>query len=619
MTGRGLDTVRRELDVLLHVGTLAGAADEQLLEQFTSGAARVQQVAFEALVQRHGPMVLGVCRRILSDWQAAEDAFQATFLVLSMKAQTVRRRGSLAAWLHAVASRVARRALAAKRRRWELPLAVEPPARARGDADLAEVQAILDDELARLPEKYRRPVVLCYLEGRTQEEAARLLGWSKGTVSGRLARAKEVLRGRLARRGLSSAGAVITACLTPETASAGVPAPLLLRTVQAATALGLAVMENSPAAGRAMVLARGTAGAMALRPLRSVLSVLLVGLGATAVAGPLYWRFHVAGSMKPPAPGSRLGEELADTASIVGVAYTPDGAAVIALRSDGQLRIDRLASTSDVSLIDLFAGEQGVTAAAVRELALSADGTRVAAIGTVRVASRGRPIDGVWLWNLPDRRLVRRIEFGGTAVDALAFSPEGASLATGDHAGQIQLWDIASGEETLRLKLGDKPVRGIAFSPDGMTLAAAGPESGVQLWDLGGGRSLGPAQADPQPEASHPCFSPDGSLIAFGTPGSGVFVAERDGGQVRCRVDVGHEDFLALAFAPDSRFLAVGGGRAITVVRTANSQVLWRAGLERSLGPGSLAYAPDGKTIAAGQGGSLTLLDAATGALLENR
>ncbi|HEX5269765.1 MAG TPA: sigma-70 family RNA polymerase sigma factor, partial [Gemmataceae bacterium] len=187
--------------LLQHVRRLAATAssDEQLLAEFLS---RRSDEAFAALVGRHGPMVFNVCRRVLHDGHAAEDVFQATFLVLADRAGAIRRRASLAAFLHGVAYRLAVRA--SRRRTRDLPAglcdrAVAPP---EGLA-WKEMLGILDHELDELSDRYSAPLVLCYLEGRTQDEAARQLGWSLSTLRRRLEQGRRLLEARLRGRGVT--------------------------------------------------------------------------------------------------------------------------------------------------------------------------------------------------------------------------------------------------------------------------------------------------------------------------------------------------------------------------------------------------------------------------------
>src|SRR5262249_41991118 len=217
--------------LLQHVRRLAAAAssDEQLLADFL---ARRSDEAFAALLGRHGPMVLNVCRRILHDATAAEDVFQATFLVLADRAGAIRRRASLAGFLHGVAYRLAVRAR--RRRPQGLPAAVCDAAVGPPE-ELAwkEMLGILDQELGRLSDRYRAPLVLCYLEGRTQDEAARQLGWSLHTLRRRVAQGRRLLEARLRGRGVTLSGAL--AGLLAASADA-VPAPLRAATLAAAGA-----------------------------------------------------------------------------------------------------------------------------------------------------------------------------------------------------------------------------------------------------------------------------------------------------------------------------------------------------------------------------------------------
>src|SRR5438552_1696196 len=188
-------------------------SDRELLRRFT---AQRDESAFAALVERHGGMVLGVCRRILHNGHDAEDASQAAFLVLARKATTPQWQESVAGWLYGVAYRVALKArdAAARRHAHEGRVGPRRAPDPLADITLRELQGMLDEELNCLPEKYRSPVVLCCLEGAARDEAAQQLGWSVQTVKGRLERGRELLRSRLGRRGLSLSVALGCAALT---------------------------------------------------------------------------------------------------------------------------------------------------------------------------------------------------------------------------------------------------------------------------------------------------------------------------------------------------------------------------------------------------------------------
>jgi RNA polymerase sigma factor (sigma-70 family) len=287
----------------------AGPTDGDLLDAF---AIRRDGASFEALVRRHGPMVYGVCRRVLRDAHDAEDAFQATFLVLVRRAAAVPR-AAVGNWLYGVAYRTAlnARRAAARRRARERPEVVMPQPTTEPAEAWDELRPLLDQELSRLPDKYRSAVVLCDLEGQTRKEAARQLGLPEGTVSGRLTTARRLLADRLARRGLTLSVAGLTAALTQGAASAAVPTALVAATVQAAgAAAGAAAMGvvSAEVAALADGVVKGLAAAK-WKPLAVVLlAASVVGAGAAVVSphGPLPRPAAAVAAPDPPAP--RLAE-----------------------------------------------------------------------------------------------------------------------------------------------------------------------------------------------------------------------------------------------------------------------------------------------------------------------
>jgi RNA polymerase sigma factor (sigma-70 family) len=275
-----LSQVVRRVRGVLAARETAGLTDADLWEHYVRER---DEAAFEALVRKHGPMVLGVCRRLLRNEQDAEDAFQATFLVLVRKATSLRSPRTIANWLHGVARRTALEARnsAAKRRAKEaavLPQTVMP------DDPWDDLRPVLDQELGRLAEKYRIAVVLCDLEGKTRKEVARQLGWAEGTVASRLARGRGILAKRLARRGF--AGALVAAALAGGAAPACVPSALVVSTVTAASLFA----AQGVLSGTVAALTEGVLKSMLLTKLKSTIAVLLVIGIATLSAGALISR-----------------------------------------------------------------------------------------------------------------------------------------------------------------------------------------------------------------------------------------------------------------------------------------------------------------------------------------
>src|SRR5262245_20394866 len=266
--------------VLRHIRKLVGAYaaddsnDARLIEHFVL---RQDEAAFEALLERHGPMVLGVCRRLLFQPHDVEDASQATFLVLARKARSIARRELVGPWLYGVAYRIAlkARAMAAQRRTRERQVAVMSLAEPLCNDTANDLRPIIDQEVQRLPAKYRLPIILCYLEGKTNDEAAEQLHCPTGTVKTRLTRGRDLLRSRLSQRGLALSAAGLATALTQGLAPAAVSAGLRSAACQTAL-LGLGA---GPVSGPVAALAEAALQSMAVAKRKLVVSAgLLAGL-----------------------------------------------------------------------------------------------------------------------------------------------------------------------------------------------------------------------------------------------------------------------------------------------------------------------------------------------------
>jgi len=289
---------------------LALLTDSQLLERFVG---RGDQEAFAVLVQRHGPTVLGVCRRVLHHDQDTEDAFQAAFVVLARKANTISNHDSVASWLYKVGYRIALRLRQDKvRRRVQEQRQLQPPPSGRqgesggeglGDVVRRELQQILDEEVHRLPEKYRAPILLCYLQGQTNEEAAALLHCPTGTIKIRLLRGREMLRKRLVKRGLGLSVTVLLGEALADMARAGVPQPLTRAATQAASGGATpTVARLAGAALKRMCLVKLKVAALVLLTL--ALTCLTDGLLSRAAAAPATTEMEQRLLSPDPAPTS---------------------------------------------------------------------------------------------------------------------------------------------------------------------------------------------------------------------------------------------------------------------------------------------------------------------------
>jgi RNA polymerase sigma factor (sigma-70 family) len=552
-------------------------SDGQLLTQF---AARRDEAAFAELVRRHGPMVLGVCRRVLGDAHDAEDAFQATFLILARKAASAARYRAVGGWLHEVAYHVAlrERARTARRQQHERGVARVSAQETMTDLDRRELRQVLDEELRRLPERYRTPLVLCYLEGRSTEEAARALACPVSTLGWRLSRGRELLRGRLVRRGLSLPAAAVGAALA-EQASAALPAALAAAVVQGAVAFTRGPAAAGGASPGAAALAEGELLSMSLTKVKFAAALALtvaLGLGAGL------WTFRTLAADPPPEskagrPGAAAPKAAApkavarvvsfqerktfksarrpDTARAVQfLAFSPDGKRLVEGDSREASLFDAATGKELAALkgpvekptpFNLETGVKGQIATLAAHFVFGAAGKELAAVDE----------SGVTLWDLKTRKILAELDIGGDRGDrrplsfqslAVTCSADGKRLAAGDENGTVKVWDLTGvwrkrplAKAELRTltdgavrpravvvddkELGDSQnpaaVHALAFSPDGKMLAAVQNQGHVWVWEAATGKVRMRAggkrpETDMIPWAKALVFAPDGKRLA---------------------------------------------------------------------------------------------------------
>jgi RNA polymerase sigma factor (sigma-70 family) len=612
-------------------------SDRELVRRF---AAAADEAAFAALVRRHGPMVLGVCRRLLQNPQDAEDAFQATFLVLARKAGTLQHPESVGNYLYGVAYRRAlgARAAAARRSAHEGRAAPRAQADPLTEITLREAQEVLDAELSRLPEQWRAPLVLCCLDGMTRDEAARQLGLPLGTLKSRLERGRELLRSSLTRRGLTLSAALSATLLGEGLARAALPPGLTLSTLRAAVGGPGQAAAGSVVSSPAMLAVGGTRLKVGIALL---LTAGLVAAGAGLLA-------HQGAPPEPPrseapppgaAAGSqvrtdRSGDALPEEAAarlgttrlrhgvfVSWLRFTPDGRSLVSQggdgvriwettngkqlrfvpneREDGQMPHEGSSLSSDGKLLAV-PGKTGVhlvevaTGRRLRTFATGlVDATRFSPDGKVlAVQSEQKP----WPFELWDTAAGQRLRSGGgdsSYFACLEFSADGKALITGGSRFQlippepdylIRFWDPASGKELRRLHLGPSNPRQIALSPDGKLLAVIGQgdrgtENRVRIWDVAAGKETRQLIATAR--------VPFGQVTNYST---------------------------ALAFAPDGRTLYTGGIDGTLIAwDPATGRELRRIGRD-FISPRALAVSPDNKTLAADMfGHSIRIFDLGTG------
>jgi RNA polymerase sigma factor (sigma-70 family) len=454
----------------------AGMTDPQLLGRF---AREGDEEAFAALMRRHGPLVMGVCRRLLRHEQDAEDVFQATFLVLERKASHLAWRTSVGNWLYEVAYRLALRTRCdeSRRRAREVLVPVLPEPESPSDVARRDLVMALDEELHRLPERLRAPLLLCYLDGATQDEAARQLGWSLRTLRRRLEQGRELLRLRFTRRGVTLSVALLTANLTPS-ANATLPHCIIAGTARAALVYaktGRVLTAEVP--GEVQALADGAVKGFAGGKLKPV---LFCGLAATVLGVSMVLFGSPAATDEPlePADDEHRAAQAAETADLP---IRPPASLPV---TEARLRLGTLR----------FRGGS---------MALSRKGATLAACGW----------DGkVHLMNAATGDVVRKLSWNREEFRRVAFSPDGRWLAAGSLSGLVYLWDTTTWAERDHWQsLPHVCVWVLAFSPHNQNLASAKIGYPLHLWRVDDGANWDVAEAPRSVDAV--AFSEDGRTL----------------------------------------------------------------------------------------------------------
>lgn len=484
--------------------------DSELLQLYVQ---RGDEAAFEGLLRRHGPMVWGVCRRVLSSRHDAEDAFQTTFLVLVRKAATLKSPSGLANWLYGVAYRsaLAVRRSAARRRAVE---ANASPVATTIDP-WADLLPLLDRELNQIPDKYREILVLCDLEGRTRKEAARKLGLPEGTAASRLARARTMLARRMARHGPVIGGVSLTLVLAPHAAPAAVPSALTGSTIKAVALIGAGHASASVVSVKVAGFTEAVLKAMMLTRLK----MLTVALALAVLAGGTV---GLASLFDDPGPAARASADLKTIDGLIRQLASKDfskrAAASKALADIGEPTLDALRAAARTSvelevhrridrLIHTIEGRwqlhcfKGHTDA-IPSLAMARLPDRWLAI------TAGRSEHTVRLWDIKKRKELHRLDGHTSWVWSVVFSKDGKRALSGGVDG-VRLWDVASGKELRHFIGHERQVYRVALAADGRRALSGSQDHTARLWDVDTGKELC-CFRNHTDEVSSVALSPDG-------------------------------------------------------------------------------------------------------------
>jgi RNA polymerase sigma factor (sigma-70 family) len=605
--------------LLRHLCRVLGArqdacTDGALLDRF---ARQGDEAAFAALMQRHGALVWSVSRRVTRHEQDAEDVYQATFLLLARKARAIRRRNSVGSFLYGVAYRLALRARgnAARRRQHE----ARAPGRAAADDDVTvrELHEVLAAELARLPERYRAPLLLCYFDGLTQEEAAQRLGWSKRSMKYRLERGRDRLRRRLTRRGVELSLVLASSMLAGGVTRAAAPAALTEATRRAAVPFLRRAAGGTASAG---ALAEGGLGGMGLGKVAVAVAVLLTVMLA-GTAGLLLRRAGSDPAAAPAPPGQaddegvvdRYGDPLPPGAvsrlgtmrfrfQAVGSAFLPDGKAVV---SAVQGAIQFWDPRTGRLLREFTTGHFTAGATGIGGFALSRDGKRLAVSGTVQGDGKPGWRSAAAVFDLTTGKAIRIIErLPLEGVNALTMSPDGKLLFTLDRNGKLRVEEVETGAELLRQQFPGDVLACLTISPDGSTLAlGSGPNTQrIFAWRWQAAEEPR-AMASGRYRGHDLAFSPDGKLLAeCGDLEPDVRLLDVASGRLLRRLELpDHEPYRHsdVTFSPDGKLVAADGATndrfAVNLWDAATGRFVQRLDVG-----GALAYSPDGTLLLVG-------------------